>query len=301
MLTAHANRSRCPDTMTKWPLPSFFRSNPASQIQPDRTTSPSFQILSDLHLEATKSYRTFTVPPRSTNLILAGDIGRLVDYADYLHFLRQQTAQFARVFLVLGNHEFYGLSHHEGIQKARELAQEPSLEDRVILLDRGRYDILDTKVTVLGCSLWTFVPDKNKEDVRSKIQDYRMIDGWSIDAHNRAHREDLAWLQEQIRLIKEKESGRQIVVVTHHAPMSKGTSEPQHAGSAVSSAFATDLLVNRTLRKGEWDGVKMWVFGHTHFSTEFEKGGIRVVSNQRGYAMPWMEKKDFDTGKVVHL
>ncbi|RDW79064.1 uncharacterized protein DSM5745_05916 [Aspergillus mulundensis] len=287
--------------MTKWSIPSLFRLNPASQTQPDPTPSTSFQILSDLHLEATKSYRTFSIPAHSPNLILAGDIGRLIDYADYLYFLQQQTAQFERVFLVLGNHEFYGLSYDEGVQKAGELADEPLLEGRVILLNRGQYDIHDSKVTVLGCSLWSFIPESNREAVRLKVQDYRKINGWTVDSHNHAHGEDLAWLQEQIRLIKEEGGVKEVVVVTHHAPMMKRTSEPQHAGSPVSSAFATDLLISSRLKKGEWDGVTLWVFGHTHFSTDIEKGGIRVVSNQRGYAMPWMEEKDFDVGKVVHL
>ncbi|KAL4903031.1 hypothetical protein BDW74DRAFT_180320 [Aspergillus multicolor] len=134
-----------------------------------------------------------------------------------------------------------------------------------------------------------------------KVQDYRKIEGWNVDTHNRAHAADPTWLQKQIRLIKEEGGTRKIAVVTHHAPMTKRTSEPQHAGSAVSSAFATDLLIKSRLRNGEWGGVKLWVFGHTHFSTDFEKGKIRVVSNQRGYGMPWMKEKDFDVGKVVHL
>jgi hypothetical protein len=43
-------------------------------------------------------------------LILAGDIGQLVDYELYLDYLRSQCCLFTPVFLVLGNHESYGLS-----------------------------------------------------------------------------------------------------------------------------------------------------------------------------------------------
>ena len=121
-------------------------------------SSESFQILSDLHLEVGHQYLSFTFPPVATNLILAGDIGRLAEYDDYLRFIQRQTGQFKRVFLVLGNHEFYGLSFHEGLEKARKLEQEPSLNGRLILLQNSRFDIPDSSVTVLGCTLWSRIP-----------------------------------------------------------------------------------------------------------------------------------------------
>jgi hypothetical protein len=46
--------------------------------------------------------------------------------------------------------------------------------------------------------------------------------------------------------------------------------------------------------------VKIWIFGHTHFTTEFKDRDIRVVSNQRGYVLPGnKEPKEFDAQKVV--
>lgn len=48
--------------------------------------------------------------------------------------------------------------------------------------------------------------------------------------------------------------------------------------------------------------VKSWVFGHTHYSTDFKEGGIRLVSNQRGYALPWKNiDSKFDAGKVIRV
>jgi len=82
---------------------------------------PSFQILSDLHLEVGPQYHTFSIPASAPYLILAGDIGRLVDYEHHLSFLSTHIAAFEKVFLVLGNHEFYGLSYAAGIKLARKL------------------------------------------------------------------------------------------------------------------------------------------------------------------------------------
>jgi hypothetical protein len=51
--------------------------------------------------------------------------------------------------------------------------------------------------------------------------------------------------------------------------------------SPLTSAFATDLFNGE-----DWPNAKLWVFGHTHFTTEFRKDGIKVLSNQRGYVFP---------------
>lgn len=185
-----------------------------------KSSSPAFQILSDLHLEAGQQYSSFKIPPSAPFLILAGDIGRLIDYDAYAAFLAKQTAQFERVFWVLGNHEFYGLS----------------------------------------------------ED-------------WTIDCHNESHKCDITWLKDQVTKIQQQnesiengESKRNILVVTHHAPSIQETSSPKNVGNAWSSAFATDLI-----HEGNWPNVKTWVFGHTHFTTKFDKCGLIVLSNQRGY------------------
>jgi hypothetical protein len=81
------------------------------------------QFMSDLHLEVGQQYATFDFTARCPYLILGGDIGRLVDYDDYLAFLERQAGKFRRIFLVLGNHEFYGLDYDTGIREARELVR----------------------------------------------------------------------------------------------------------------------------------------------------------------------------------
>jgi hypothetical protein len=83
------------------------------------------QLLSDLHLEVpfkaradfgqpgpVQGYTIYDFPVRAPNLALLGDIG-LVRDADsgFLNWLFAQLKRFERVFFVLGNHEFYGMSH----------------------------------------------------------------------------------------------------------------------------------------------------------------------------------------------
>ncbi|KAJ5783746.1 calcineurin-like phosphoesterase [Penicillium psychrosexuale] len=263
--------------------------------------SVSIQLLSDLHLEVNQQYTSFDVPVVSKYLLLAGDIGRLADYDQYLRFLQRQTEKFELVFLVLGNHEFYGGSFESAFETARRLEQEPSLNGRLILLHQRRYDIPDSHVTILGCTLWSDIPENSRDIVHYKIQDFQKIKDWTVDEHNAAHKSDLNWLRNEVQSIYNthkknptESSKRSILVATHHAPAMHRTSSPQHAKNPWSAAFATDLLSQ------PWNGVNNWVFGHTHYSTEFKERGIRVVSNQRGYILPWSnEANGFDAGKVI--
>lgn len=165
-------------------------------------SSVSFQILSDLHLELNQQYSSFEIPVCAKYLILAGDIGRLVDYDNYRDFVQKQTDRFELVFLVLGNHEFYTDTFVAGLQRARQLEQEPCLDRRLILLHQGRYDIPGSHVTILGCTLWSQVPEKSREPVTLTIQDFKHIQDWTIDSHNESHESDLTWLLSEMESIQ---------------------------------------------------------------------------------------------------
>lgn len=40
------------------------------------------------------------------------------------------------------------------------------------------------------------------------------------------------------------------------------------------------------------------MFSHTYYTAEFRERGIRVVSNQRGYALPWSKETEFDARSI---
>ncbi|RBR20701.1 uncharacterized protein FIESC28_05218 [Fusarium coffeatum] len=236
------------------------------------------QIMSDLHLELNRQYATFDFPVKAPFLILGGDIGRMVDYDMFLPFLARQTARFEKVFLVLGNHEFYEMTYEEGITKARELEKEEALEGKLVLLDRNRWDDLDSELTIVGATLWSKIPPSAAEMVTLRVSDYKKISGWTVAKHNECHARDLAYLSETLTALNDTESQRTVLVVTHHAPCIAGSSKPEHANAPFKSAFSTDVIQAREFVTG----VAVWMFGHTHFTTEFKKGGVRVVANQRG-------------------
>ena len=125
-----------------------------SRLHQRINTRCQVQLLSDLHLEVGSQYSTFTFPASAPFLILAGDIDRMVDYEGYRSFLESQVSRYKKVFLVLGNHEFYGLGYQSTIDEARRLSQEPSLSAGLVLLHRARWDDPDSDLTILGCTAW---------------------------------------------------------------------------------------------------------------------------------------------------
>lgn len=174
---------------------------------------------------------------------------------------------------------------------------------RLVALHQRRFEV--GEMVVLGCTLWSKIPEEAREVVRMKVKDFEKIEEWSVDTHNSAHEADLEWLRAQALDVESQKKGRNVLVVTHHAPCMQETSSPKNVGNAWSSAFATDLL-----GEGCWGSVKTWVFGHTHYTTEFVREGTRVVSNQRGYVLPGTvqgksEKKDkkkvFDVRRVIRV
>lgn len=147
----------------------------------------TFQIMSDLHLEISQQYSSFDIPVAARYLILAGDVGRLVDYDAYVTFLQKQTDRFELVFLVLGNHEFHGTSFSAGLEDAKCLERKPCLNGKLVLLHRAKYHIPNTRVMILGCTLWSSIPENAREVVNYKIQDFQKIEDWSVDRHNESH------------------------------------------------------------------------------------------------------------------
>ena len=262
-------------------------------MKSDRSaTTPKlqFQIVSDLHLELDNQYSTYSIVPQAPYLILAGDTGSLADYESYVSFLRRHVTLYKQIFLLLGNHEFHHLSQSRTLFLAHRIPQETELRGRVTLLDRTRVDLAND-VTLLGCTLWSSIPNSARAAVRGRVKDYQYIDGWSVDRHNTEHEKEVTWLREQLRLVQ-KDSKRRVFIITHHAPSKQGTSNPVYESNPWSAAFSTALLEGEAKA---WEGlgnVTYWMFGHTHWTAELDICGVTLISNQRGYVKYVANGKD---------
>jgi hypothetical protein len=260
---------------------------------------PSIQILSDLHLEAPKSYDVFEITPKAPYLALVGDIGCVKD-PECFSFIEKQ------LFLLLGNHEPYHSNWAATKQALQNFSQQMISKKNsdtnlgsFILLDQTRYD-LSPSLTILGCTLFSNILPSQTEHVSFGLNYFYHIENWTVEQHNEAHTSDLAWLNNQVRSIAESEPDRKLIILTHHSPTtSQQAVDPAHSGSKISSGFASDLSGGICWRSAN---VKVWAFVHTHFNCDFvDEGGSgkRVVTNQRGYY--FSQSEGFDGEKCVEV
>ncbi|RMZ86204.1 hypothetical protein DV737_g332, partial [Chaetothyriales sp. CBS 132003] len=103
--------------------------------------------------------QSFDLPRWSANLDLDRELpvakpelfrSELADYDLFADFLEAQCTNFRQVFLVLGNHEFYGISRANGLKLAAQLENEPRFNKRLRILNRTRIELAEN-ITLLGC------------------------------------------------------------------------------------------------------------------------------------------------------
>lgn len=181
----------------------------------------NIQVVSDLHLEAYRSYDLFEIEPTAPYLALLGDIGNTRDSGLY-DFLRSMLEKFEVVFFVAGNHEPYHSDWPTARKVLTDFATEvnagpPEGSGKFVFLDQTRYDLSD-KVTILGCVLYSAVDEENRAGVSMSLNDFYQTKNWTIEDHCNAHASDLEWLNSQISEVSEKEPQRRIAVFTHHSP-----------------------------------------------------------------------------------
>ncbi|KAH7382415.1 ser/Thr protein phosphatase superfamily [Phaeosphaeria sp. MPI-PUGE-AT-0046c] len=260
-----------------------------------------FQFLSDLHLDHESQYLTFHIPVAARYLILGGNIGRLADYDDYLSFLVRRCNLHEKVYLVLGALEFQGTGWMEGLQLAHKMEQDPVTKGRLEVLYETRSDIPGTNITLLGCTLWSKIPEADTAAVMRKIPEFDEENGikdWDIKQHNSEHKRDYKWLLDELKKAQPtppKPAGaaapagpatttaappvapREIIIITSFAPDLRDALEPWQVDAPWATAYGTDILA-----KGNWTGVRRWLSGTTGRTCELEKNGVTIVSNQRG-------------------
>eukprot|EP01114_Cavostelium_apophysatum_P023652 TRINITY_DN8979_c0_g1_i1.p1 TRINITY_DN8979_c0_g1~~TRINITY_DN8979_c0_g1_i1.p1 ORF type:complete len:303 (+),score=33.22 TRINITY_DN8979_c0_g1_i1:106-1014(+) len=265
----------------------------------NQTTNLRFQIISDTHLES-KPPESVIIIPHADHLVLVGDISSLEKDAQlqrYKEFLLVQANRFKKVFVILGNHEYYGGIYEDVHAKAEAICNlHPNLQllDRTSILFEGR--------RILGATLWSHIPESKVSEIKGM---YKSIERISLmdpktnkkrKAHirdaSRWHERDLAWLKAEIT--KAKENHEEVIVFTHYSPILDG-SDPKYASSPINFAFNSDLeyLLG--------DPIKLWVYGHTHYSQDIVRKGTRIVSNCLGYPRELPTETRFVHDAVVEV
>jgi 3',5'-cyclic AMP phosphodiesterase CpdA len=212
---------------------------------------PTFQYISDIHLEF--GAPPPTIPPAADVLLLAGDIGD-PSHPTYAAFLQRVSCSFRQVFVITGNHEYYG---PRTMADTEELIRSIcSALPNVIFLQNEARQVLDTDIWIYGTTLWTNIPDDPAVHARikSSIADYRRIKGFSPQVSA-----DLfaAAVSGFAVARASTPAARQWIVLCHHQPAMDLVDPKFRSYGTLNLAFASDAP---TLA-GPATAV---VYGHTH-------------------------------------
>ncbi len=233
------------------------------------------QIISDLHSEFNKKWKPPILAP---NIALLGDLG-LLD-KNYLKILTYFSQNYQRVFLVLGNHEFYKSYPEQVFSRLMSILR---LFDNIYFLNNS--SIIIEGIKIIGTTLWSYIPYSHGFEIMSKINDYRYIyldsSGQKISfwETNRWHLQAVEYLKQELK------EEIPTIILTHHSPLSDSKEK-------LSYAFGTDL---KHLFK-PW--IKLWAYGHTHLANFSLIGETRLISNPLGYPG---EQTGYDPNLVVEI
>jgi predicted phosphodiesterase len=243
-------------------------------------------VLSDLHCE----FEPFHPPATDADVVvLAGDTCTGTRGIE----LAREWFPDRPVVYVAGNHEYYGESTPRLNRKLADAARGSGIR----FLENGQ--VVAGGVRFLGCTLWTDFElfgerQHSMAAAQAVMNDFRLI---RVDpAYHRfrpadarvSHMVSLDWLMAQL----DAPFDGPTVIVTHHAPSLRSVN-PRFHDHPATPAYASNL---------EWllDGrAALWIHGHTHVRLDYEIGGTRVLSNQRGY--PEDPVEGFDPALVVQV
>jgi Icc-related predicted phosphoesterase len=227
-------------------------------------------------------------------LIIAGDLchARIFEAAPddgyariqrerVLRFADKARASFARVVLVLGNHD-----HYDGV-----------FDDTAAIFRRclPGFTVLDGEsvdlggVSIFGATLWADFEGRNPDAMKRAgkgcgeffFVKRRATDETGAPALARFRPPDaLAAFDRDkaaLQTFCANAAGKPSIIVTHHAPTRAGLN-PAFVDNGLDGAYASALddLVAAS-------GAAVWVHGHTHIRRKYRVGGVEVRANCRGF------------------
>jgi len=248
--------------------------------------SMKIHVLSDLHAE----FSPFQPPPTEADVVvLAGD----TSMGTRGIALAREWFPDRPVLYVAGNHEFYRESMTRLPRKLADVARAAGvhyLENAQAVIGGVRF---------LGCTLWTDFElfgerHHSMAAAQATMNDFRLIRVAPEYRRFRpadarvSHLVSLDWLLAAL----DTPFDGPTVVVTHHAPSLRSVNA-RYRHDPATPAYASDL---EYLLDGR---ASLWIHGHTHVCVDYEMGGTRVLSNQRGYPNDVVE--GFDPARVVEV
>ncbi|WP_299683680.1 metallophosphoesterase [uncultured Dokdonia sp.] len=247
------------------------------------------QICSDLHLEFIQNrtwIKDHPLVPKGDILVIAGDTFYIDEKLGALDFIKKVSDDFEAVYIVPGNHEYYG---GYNIATALQTTHE-SISKNVFLVNN--YSETINGVHFVFSTLWSRI-QKNILAIMRGMTDFRKIqfnkEKFTINHFNEIHDACFEFIKREV-----KKEGKKIVV-THHLP-SNLCNVNEFKDSVLNDAFCVDktnFILNST--------IDYWVYGHSHRNLkDFKIGNTQMITNQLGY-IGKMEHSRFNLEKVIEL
>ena len=206
-----------------------------------------------------------------------------IQYASDIHLELSDNLRFIKSepFEVTGDVLAYGDSWSREI-----LPNVHYYQNKVVRIDNVDF-ILST--------LWSHIRPEDEYFVHRGMNDFRQIlyNGrrFTPADFNAEHEKCLDFIKQSVA----ESTAKRIVVVTHHLP-SMTVVSPEHKGSLLNSAFATEL--GNFIADSRID---VWIFGHSHANEEAIIGNTRLVCNQLGYVYYNENLAGFDGKRFIEI
>lgn len=259
----------------------------------------TIQYASDLHLEFPTNRDCLKNNPliKSADvLILAGDIFHLDEKGYPEEFLDECSKSYDQVFIVPGNHEFYGKAYP--ISKIFPEV-EIKLRDNISVLNNQVRDIEGTRF--IFSTLFTRIHSDEAMKFKRSMNDFHVsvfdedsLLPLSIDQYNQCHFKSKAFLEAEL---EEGFNGR-TVTVSHHVPYPSQLipGYPDYGPDSLHNGFHVDLTSLM-----EQYPIDYWISGHTHFNHEpTEIHGTKCLTNQLGY-VSYGEHRSFSREEILKI
>lgn len=254
------------------------------------------QYVSDLHWEFYDTKNTGEIEPSqmitpsAPYLVLAGDIG-IPELKSYSRFLEWCSKRWTKIFLVAGNHEYYNTRCpvKTDIRTKRELLKKICAAfPTVVFLDCTSVVVPEENLRILGCTLWSDIPDCLREKVLTTMNDSRQIQKekdvpFSPGAISEQHQREKQWLNEEIH--KCELTNERCLVITHYLPSYSLIAE-KYQGHFLNACFASEC---EDLMRPP---VVAWICGHSHTGMNLNLHGVQCVMNPYGYPHEEVETRN---------
>lgn len=237
----------------------------------DQVSLDRIQFISDTHLE--HEDRPIHLEKVADTIALLGDIG-WINEESYWNFITKCSNQYKRVFILMGNHEYY----NQVLQDVDKIIETQIKKRKLTNILYFHNRLLEfANVFVWGGTLWT----KPSYAVYTTMNDAYYINEIVNNRHRklsiskvyRMYNNAVKSIEEAIHTAKS--TGKPLVVMTHHAPLLEMNGQFQ--GTSRVTGYASDLSHLFQCP------ISAWICGHTHQNITCYANQIPCSANCLGY------------------